>query len=131
MNKSIITTNEAPEAIGPYSQGVKAGPFIFTSGQIPLDCSGKLVEGGIKEQTRQVFKNCAAVLKGAGASLEDVVKVTVFLKDMAMFSEMNEVYAEYFGKHRPARSTVEVSRLPKDVLVEIEMTAVVKETNHG
>jgi 2-iminobutanoate/2-iminopropanoate deaminase len=118
-----VTTDQAPAAIGPYSQAVKAGPFVFTSGQIPLGPDGNLVEGGIVEQTHQVFRNLQAVLAAAGCTLRDVVKATVFLRDMGQFAQVNEIYAQYFGDHKPARSTVEVSRLPKDVLIEIELTA--------
>ncbi|MFD0591098.1 RidA family protein [Paenibacillus sp. GCM10027627] len=119
----VIATSEAPAAIGPYSQALKLGGLIFTSGQIPLDASGALIEGGISEQTHQVFRNLKAVLSEAGATFQDVVKATVFLKDMNQFAVVNEVYASYFGDHKPARSTVEVARLPKDVLVEIEVIA--------
>jgi 2-iminobutanoate/2-iminopropanoate deaminase len=123
MSIEMIATAKAPAAIGPYSQAVKVGNLVFTSGQIPLDASGKLVEGGIKEQAHQVFRNLQAVLAEAGSSLQQVVKATVFLKDMTMFAELNEIYASYFGDHKPARSTVEVARLPRDVLVEIELIA--------
>jgi 2-iminobutanoate/2-iminopropanoate deaminase len=126
MEKQIIATTNAPAAIGPYSQAVKVGNFLFTSGQIPLLPSGDLLTGTIQEQTHQVFKNLQAVLAEAGASLGDVVKATVFIKDMNQFGDINAVYGEYFGDHRPARSTVEVARLPKDVGVEIELIAVVK-----
>lgn len=125
MNLDIISTTGAPAAIGPYSQAVKAGNLVFTSGQIPLDANGKLVEGGIKEQAHQVFRNLQAVLAEAGSSLSQVVKATVFLKDMGTFAELNEIYGSYFGDHKPARSTVEVARLPRDVLVEIELIATV------
>ncbi|KIL39404.1 deaminase [Gordoniibacillus kamchatkensis] len=125
MNLELIATTKAPAAIGPYSQAVKFGNLLFTSGQIPLDASGNLVEGGIKEQSHQVFRNLQAVLEEAGSSLDRVVKATVFLKDMAMFAELNDIYAAYFGSHKPARSTVEVARLPRDVLVEIELIATV------
>ncbi|PZD94871.1 deaminase [Paenibacillus sambharensis] len=118
-----LTTADAPAAIGPYSQAVKVGGLLFTSGQIPLKPDGTLVEGGIGEQTHQVFRNLQAVLAAAGAGLNDVVKATVFIKDMNQFTELNAIYAEYFGAHKPARSTVEVARLPKDVLVEIEFIA--------
>lgn len=118
-----ITTNRAPAAIGPYSQAIKCNGLLFTSGQIPLNAEGKLVEGGIEEQTHQVFRNLQAVLEAGGASFKDVIKVTVFLKNMDDFAVVNEIYASYFGDHRPARSAVEVSRLPKDVLIEIEMIA--------
>ncbi|MBH5320727.1 RidA family protein [Paenibacillus sp. GSMTC-2017] len=117
----VVSTDQAPAAIGPYSQAIKLGGLIFTSGQIPLDASGVLVEGGIEEQTHQVFKNVKAVLAEAGASLNDVVKATVFLKDMNQFAIVNGIYESYFGAHKPARSAVEVARLPKDVLVEIEV----------
>jgi 2-iminobutanoate/2-iminopropanoate deaminase len=123
MKPVQIATNEAPAAIGPYSQAIALGNLIFTSGQIPLAADGQLVEGGIAEQTHQVFRNLQAVLAEAGASFQDVVKATVFLKDMNQFSTVNEIYASYFGDHKPARSTVEVARLPKDVFVEIELIA--------
>ena len=119
----VISTTEAPAAIGPYSQAIKLGGVLFTSGQIPLDASGALVEGGIEEQTHQVFRNLKAVLAEAGATFGDVVKATVFLKDMNDFAAVNSIYASYFGEHKPARSAVEVARLPKDVLVEIEVIA--------
>jgi len=122
-----VETNLAPKAIGPYSQAVIAKPFVFTSGQIPLQPDGNLVSGGIKEQTEQVLKNLESVLQASGSSLDHVVKTTVFLKDMNHFQEMNEVYARYFTKHKPARSAIEVARLPKDVLIEIEAVAYVKE----
>jgi len=123
MKPVQIATNQAPAAIGPYSQAIALGNLIFTSGQIPLAADGQLVEGGIAEQTHQVFRNLQAVLAEAGASFQDVVKATVFLKDMNQFSTVNEIYASYFGDHKPARSTVEVARLPKDVFVEIELIA--------
>ncbi|PDO11096.1 MAG: deaminase [Candidatus Reconcilbacillus cellulovorans] len=120
-----VSTDKAPAAVGPYSQAVRAGPFVFASGQIPLTPDGRLVEGGIEEQTRQVMENLSAVLKAAGTSLDRVVKTTVFLKDLSLFAAFNEVYASYFPDRKPARSTVEVARLPRDVLVEIEAVAVV------
>lgn len=119
----VIATDKAPAAIGPYSQAIQLGGLLFTSGQIPLDAAGQLVEGGIEEQTHQVFRNLEAVLAEAGATLKDVVKATVFMKDMNQFAVMNNIYASYFGDHKPARSTVEVARLPKDVFVEIEVIA--------
>ncbi|MBD2872880.1 RidA family protein [Paenibacillus arenilitoris] len=119
----VIATDKAPAAIGPYSQAIKLGGLLFTSGQIPLDASGQLAEGGIEEQTHQVFRNLEAVLAEAGATFSDVVKATVFIKDMNQFGALNAIYASYFGDHKPARSTVEVARLPKDVLVEIEVIA--------
>ncbi|MFS0865387.1 RidA family protein [Fredinandcohnia sp. 179-A 10B2 NHS] len=121
-----VQTNLAPQAIGPYSQGIVVNNMFFSSGQIPLTPEGELVGGGIKEQTEQVFKNLQGVLYEAGASLETVVKATVFIKNMDDFAELNEVYAKHFPVHKPARSTVEVARLPKDVLVEIEVIALVK-----
>ncbi|WP_438448948.1 RidA family protein [Gorillibacterium sp. sgz5001074] len=124
MLKTIATPN-APAAIGPYSQAVVCGSLLFTSGQIPLKPDGQLLQGGIKEQAEQVFKNLEAVLTEAGSSFGQVVKATVFLKDMNQFGELNEVYASYFGDHKPARSTVEVARLPRDVLVEIELVATI------
>lgn len=118
----IIKTSDAPAAIGPYSQAVKSSGFVFCSGQIPLNASGEVVEGGIEEQAKQVMTNLAGVLLAAGSSFEKVVKATIFLADMADFAVVNEIYASYFqGEKKPARSTIEVSRLPKDVRVEIEM----------
>lgn len=122
--KTIYTKN-APDAIGPYSQGIVVNNLFYSSGQIPLTAEGDLVDGTVQEQTHQVFKNLKAVLKEAGASLETVVKATVFIKDMNQFPLINEVYGEYFDTHKPARSCVEVARLPKDVLVEIEVIALV------
>lgn len=126
MSFEIISTKKAPDAIGPYSQAVKAGNVIYTSGAIPVDpASGEVVAGGAAEQAEQALKNLKAVLEGAGASLDKVVKTTVFIKNMNDFSVINEVYKKYFTKDFPARSCVEVARLPKDVLVEIECVAVV------
>jgi 2-iminobutanoate/2-iminopropanoate deaminase len=122
----VVFTEQAPAAIGPYSQGVIVNNLFYSSGQIPLTAEGKLVDGGIKAQTHQVFTNLKAVLKAAGATLETVVKTTVFIKNMDEFSDVNEVYGEYFSEHKPARSCVEVARLPKDVQVEIEVIALVK-----
>ena len=125
MKKEIISTDQAPGAIGPYSQAVKIGEMVFVSGQIPIDpLSGNLIEGDIKTQTRQVLKNVTAVLSAAGTSLDRVVKTTVFITNMNDFSLMNEVYAEFFTSMPPARACVEVSRLPKDVLVEVEAIAI-------
>ena len=121
-----VFTKDAPAAIGPYSQGVIVNNMFYSSGQIPLTAQGELFEGDVREQTHQVFKNLAAVLEAAGASFESVVKATVFIKDMNDFAAINEVYGEYFSSHKPARSCVEVARLPKDVLVEIEVIALVK-----
>ena len=125
--KKIISTDKAPAAIGPYSQGTIAGNLIFVSGQIPFDSvAGKMVEGSITDQTEQSLKNVQAVVEAAGATLADVVKCTVFLKDMNDFSEMNKKYAEFFTENPPARAAVEVARLPKDVGVEIEAIALKK-----
>lgn len=123
--KEQITTAKAPGAIGPYSQAIKAGSFVFTSGQIPIDpASGNFVGDDIRTQTRQCLKNVEAVLAAAGLTMSDIVKTTVFLSDMNNFAAMNEVYAEFFaGTVFPARSAVEVARLPKDSLVEIEALA--------
>lgn len=127
--KDTITTSEAPAAIGPYSQGisVEGGRWIFTSGQIALDPkTSKLVEGGIAEQTAQVLENLKAILAAGGATLADVVKTTVYLANLEDFQAMNEVYARYFRENPPARSTVQVSRLPREARVEIEAVAVVR-----
>jgi 2-iminobutanoate/2-iminopropanoate deaminase len=122
----VVHTDDAPKAIGPYSQGIVVNNLFYSSGQIPLKADGELVNGDVKEQTHQVFQNLKAVLAEAGASLETVVKSTVFIKNMDEFQAINEVYGEYFHTHKPARSCVEVARLPKDVLVEIEVIALVK-----
>jgi 2-iminobutanoate/2-iminopropanoate deaminase len=125
VEKQLIFAEKAPPAIGPYSHAVKVGNFLFTSGQIPLNPETADIENWeIRGQTRQVFHNIKAVLAAVDLTLNDVVKTTVFLAHMSDFPEMNEVYAEFFGEHRPARSTVEVARLPKDALVEIETIAV-------
>jgi 2-iminobutanoate/2-iminopropanoate deaminase len=123
MERTIVATADAPQAIGPYSQAVAVGDLVFCSGQIPLTPAGELVEGGITEQTRQVLANLQALLAAAGSSLERVVKTTVFLADMNEFAAMNQVYAEFFTTEQPARSTVQVARLPRDVRVEIEAVA--------
>ena len=128
MPKQTIQTDRAPAAIGPYSQGVKttAGELLFTAGQIAMDPeTGEIVVGDINEQTRRVLENLKAVIEAGGSSLANVVKVTVFLKDMNDFAAMNEVYAEYFGENPPARSAVQVACLPKDVGIEIECVAVI------
>jgi 2-iminobutanoate/2-iminopropanoate deaminase len=125
MKNQIIHTENAPKAIGPYSQAVKAGNMIFVSGQVPfVPETMEIVEGDVKAQTAQSLKNVAAILKEAGADFSHVVKSTVFIKDMNEFAAINEVYAEYFGENKPARACVEVARLPKDVKVEIEVIAV-------
>ena len=124
--KEIISTDKAPCAIGPYSQAIKANGMVFCSGQIPIDpATGEFVSSEIVEQTEQVFKNLIAVLGAAGTSLENVVKTTVFLADMADFAAMNDVYARYFSETKPARATVQAARLPRDARVEIECIAVV------
>ena len=126
VNMKVVQTNQAPAAIGPYSQGIVINNLFYSSGQIPLTAEGVMINGDVKEQTHQVFKNLQAVLAEAGASLETVVKATVFIKNMDEFAAVNEVYGEYFSTHKPARSCVEVARLPKDALVEIEVVALVK-----
>jgi 2-iminobutanoate/2-iminopropanoate deaminase len=122
--KEIISTPKAPQAIGPYSQAIKANGFVFTSGQIALDpTTGQLIAGDIAAQTERVLQNIGGILLRSGTSFDHVVKTTVFLKNMADFAAMNEVYARHFDQNPPARSTVEVARLPKDVLVEIDVIA--------
>ena len=122
----LINTDNAPAAIGPYSQGIVVNNLFYSSGQIPLMADGTLIEGDVEVQTNQVLKNLEAVLKEAGASLETVIKTTVFIKNMDDFARINAVYEKFFSKHKPARSWVEVARLPKDVLIEIEVVALVK-----
>ena len=125
--KEVIHTDNAPKAVGPYSQAIRAGDFLFTSGQIPMDPgSGKLVQGGIKEQARQVMKNLKAVLEAGGTDFSKVVKATVFLDDLKNFVQFNEVYGEYFPGDRPARSTFQVAGLPLGAKIEIEMIALVE-----
>lgn len=122
----IIQTQNAPAAIGPYSQGIVVNNTFYSSGQIPLTAEGQMVTGYIKDQTHQVFKNLQALLETAGASFETVIKATVFIKNMDDFAAINEVYGQYFSSHKPARSCVEVAKLPKDALIEIEVVALVK-----
>lgn len=123
--KKTISTNNAPAAIGPYSQAIEANGILFLSGQLPIDpATGRFVAGGIKEQTQQVFKNIGAILAEAGLGVENIVKTVVLLSDMSLFAEMNEVYAAQFGDAFPARSAFAVKALPKDALVEIEAIAV-------
>ena len=122
--KKVISTTKAPAAIGPYSQAIRVGNLVCTSGQIPIDpATGNFVEGGIKEQTRQSLTNVKAILEEAGLSMADVVKTTVFMADMNDFADMNSVYAEFFAEPYPARSAVAVKTLPKGALVEIEVVA--------
>jgi len=122
--RDVITTKAAPQAIGPYSQAVRANGFVFTSGQIPIDpASQQVITGDVAAQTDRVLKNLSAILTAAGSSLEKVVRTTVFLKNLSDFAAMNEVYGRYFTSNPPARSTVEVARLPKEVLVEIDVVA--------
>jgi 2-iminobutanoate/2-iminopropanoate deaminase len=127
MERQVIHTDHAPKAIGPYSQAIRVGEFIFCAGQTPIDpATGNLVAGEIEAQTRRVLQNLAAVLEAAGTSLSHVVKTTVFLLDMNDFQRMNAVYAEFFPANPPARSTVQVARLPRDARVEIEVVALVR-----
>jgi 2-iminobutanoate/2-iminopropanoate deaminase len=122
--RDVIATNDAPKAIGPYSQAIKANGFVFISGQIPLDpATQELIHGDVAAQTERVLQNLSGILKAAGSSLQQVVNTSVFLKSMSDFANMNEVYSRYFNQAPPARSTVEVARLPKDVLVEIDVIA--------
>jgi len=127
MERQVINANNAPQPIGPYNQAVKTNHLIYTSGQIPIDPkTNEVCKGDIKEQTRLVLENLKAVLTAGGSSLEKILKATVFLKDMNQFAAMNEVYSQYFkSETAPARSTIEVARLPKDVLVEIEAVAII------
>lgn len=126
--KQIIQTDRAPQAIGPYSQAVKARGFVYASGQIPIDpATGQFVTGGITEQTEQVLKNVAAVLEASGSGLDKVVKTTVFLADMEEFAAMNEVYARFFSSEPPARATVQAAGLPRNAKVEIEVIALVED----
>ena len=125
--RKIVSTDKAPAAVGPYSQAIVAGNLVFTAGQIPLDPeNGKMVEGHVTQQAKQALKNLQAVLEAAGSGMDNVVKVTVFLKDMEDFAALNSVYEEFFGSSLPSRSAVEVARLPKDALVEVEAVALLK-----
>ncbi len=127
LEREVIRTDRAPVPVGPYSQAIRVDNSVFTAGQIGLDpATGKLVDGGIQSQTRQVLQNLSAVLEAAGTSLEHVVKTTVFLSDLNDFGEMNEVYAEFFADHPPARSAIQAARLPLDALIEIEAVATVE-----
>lgn len=125
MKKRVIHTDKAPKAIGPYSQAIQAGNLLFLSGQLPLDpVTGELVKGDIRQQTQRVLENLKGILESQKLGMEDVVKVTIFLKDMGNFSQVNEVYATYFPSSPPARSTVEVARLARDADIEIEVIAI-------
>ncbi|MFW9967699.1 MAG: RidA family protein [Candidatus Thorarchaeota archaeon] len=125
MNREVVTSDKAPKAIGPYSQAIKAGGFVFCSGQIPYNRENdEMVSGSITDQTRQALKNIKAVLEAAGSNMDKVVKVSVFLKDMDDFSEMNAEYTKWFSEKPPARAAVQVARLPRDVDIEIEATAI-------
>ena len=124
MIRETISTDKAPKAIGPYEQAIKIGDFIYTAGQIPIDPkTGDIIAGAIAEQTRQVLENLKAVLEAAGSSLDKAIKATVFLKNLGDFAALNEVYGEYLGKAKPARSTVAVADLPRGALVEIDLVA--------
>jgi 2-iminobutanoate/2-iminopropanoate deaminase len=124
--KKVIKSEKAPQAIGPYSQGIQISNLVFTAGQLGIDrSSGNLVQGGIEEETQQALTNIKYILQEAGTSLENVVKTTVFLRDMQEFAAMNAVYATFFGKNPPARSTIQVAALPKDGAIEIEAIAVI------
>lgn len=124
MGKVVVSTKKAPAAIGPYSQAVRLGNLVFTSGQIPADpASGEIVPGGVEAQVRQVLKNLGEVLSASGASLDNVLKTSLFIKNMDDFALINKIYAEFFNNDPPARSCVEVARLPKDVLIEMEAVA--------
>ena len=126
MNKKVVQTEKAPKAIGPYSQAIQAGNFLFLSGQIPIDPkTGELVKGDIRKQTQQVLENIKGVLESQGLGMENVVKSTIFLKDIENFNQVNEVYATYFPSSPPARSTVEVANLPRDADIEIEALAII------
>ncbi len=123
--RQAVATDRAPKAIGPYSQGIRAGNMLFVSGQVPIDpATGNLIQGDLAAQTRRVFENLSAILQAAGGSLDNVVRTTVFLADMGDFAAMNEVYAGYFSSPAPARSTVQAARLPKDARIEIDVIAV-------
>ncbi len=127
MDKTVVNTDKAPAAIGPYSQAIRAGNLLFTSGQIPIDpATGELVRGDIQAQTRQCMDNIKAILEAAGTSLENCYKRQLYIKDMNQFAQINEVYGRYFGANPPARACVEVARLPRDVDVEIEAVALIE-----
>jgi 2-iminobutanoate/2-iminopropanoate deaminase len=126
MKKKVVQTDKAPKAIGPYSQAIQAGDFLFLSGQVPLDPkTGELVKGDIRQQTEQVLENIKGVLRSQNLGMEDVVKVTIFLKNIENFNQVNEIYSTYFPASPPARSTLEVARLPRDAEIEIEAIALI------
>ncbi|HIE36895.1 TPA: RidA family protein [Candidatus Geothermarchaeota archaeon] len=125
--KEVISTDKAPKPVGPYSQGIKAGPFLFISGQIPIDPdSGELVDGGFEDRVRRVLENVKAVVEAAGGKLDDIVKVTVYLSDIDRYGDFNKIYSEYFSESRPARAVVGVSNLPKGVDLEVEAIAYIE-----
>jgi 2-iminobutanoate/2-iminopropanoate deaminase len=126
MKKIVITTDQAPPPVGPYTQALAAGPFVFLSGQLPMNAGGQLVEGDIVVQTVQVIQNLKAILAAASLTLKDVVKTTVYLADLADFKEMNRTYAEFFPDHPPARTTIQVAALPRDAAIEIDAIALKK-----
>jgi len=129
MKKKVVQTEKAPKAIGPYSQAIQAGGFLFLSGQVPLDPkTGELIRGDVSQQTKQVLENIKGVLESQKLGMEDGVKVTIFLKNISNFNQVNEIYSTYFPTSPPARSTVEVARLPRDVEIEIEAIAFVRNT---
>lgn len=128
MSVKMINAENAPEALGPYSHATIAGGFVYVSGQIPINANTGLVDDSIEHQTKQSLENCITILTACGAQLEDVTRVGIFIQDMNQFSIINEIYGQYFKTHKPARACVEVSRLPKDVMIEIEMTAYIGET---
>jgi len=129
MSKRVIQTEKGPKAIGPYSQAIQAGNLVFLSGQIPIDPkTGELIKGDIRQQTQQVLENIKGILESQKLGMEDVIKATIFLKDMGDFSQVNEVYATYFPTSPPARSTVEVARLPREVDIEIEAVALIPQS---
>ncbi len=131
MEKKVIQTDRAPKAIGPYSQAIQVGNLLFLSGQIPIDPkTGEMIGGDIRQQTRQVLENIKGLLGSQGLEMEDVIKATIFLKDMGSFSQVNEVYAAYFSSSPPARSTVEVAGLPRDAEIEIEAIALIRDTDN-
>jgi 2-iminobutanoate/2-iminopropanoate deaminase len=131
MGKKVIQTDKAPKAIGPYSQAIQAGNLLFLSGQIPIDPkTGELTEGDIRQQTQQVLENIKGLLESQGLGMEDVIKVTIFLKDIGSFNQVNEVYATYFSSSPPARSTIEVAKLPRNAEIEIEAIALTRDVDN-